>query len=146
MDAVKAGLMSRRKPASHFSVTKSTLHDRVSGKIKPGVIYGKDTVLPQAVEIAIAQKIKTAADRGFGISFFSLNVKGRPGSQKMKLHTPFRNGVPGRDWYNGFAKRNKLSLRTPSSLSTNRSRSVNYVTKNNYFDEVQNTISTLGFA
>ena len=33
------------------------------------------TVLPQAVEIEIAQKIKTAADQGFGISRFQLMQK-----------------------------------------------------------------------
>ncbi|KAH3802643.1 hypothetical protein DPMN_156321 [Dreissena polymorpha] len=53
--------------------------------------------------------------------------------RKLGIKSPFRNGVPGKDWIAGFLKRHPyVSLRTPQALSTCRARVFNETVTNNY--------------
>ena len=125
VDMVKSGTMSVRDASSHFHVPKSTLQDHASGKVQPGAKYGNETVIPIDIEQEMANKVRNAADQGFGISRLQMMFKAGQIVKQMKLKSPFKNNIPGRAWYEGFVKRHNLSLRTPSPLTTNRSRALN---------------------
>lgn len=58
IDMVKNNRMSIRQAAKHFNVPKSTISDRISGRVDEGAKRGKATVFPQAVEEDIAQKVQ----------------------------------------------------------------------------------------
>ncbi|KAJ8306327.1 hypothetical protein KUTeg_016872 [Tegillarca granosa] len=66
--AVKAKVMSIRKAAKHYDVPRSTIGDRISGRVKEGTSPGKKPVYPIEVENQVAEKIKQAARMGFGIT------------------------------------------------------------------------------
>ena len=99
--------MSVRQAAGQYNVPKSTLHDRSSGKVQPGAVYGKQPVLSYDVEESMATSVKEAASQGFGITRQQLMLKAGQIARRLKLTTPFRDGVPGDDWLqDGFLRRN----------------------------------------
>lgn len=57
VDNVKAGILSVRKAFAHFGVPKSTISDRVTGKVASGAKPGRSTVFPMEFENDLAEKI-----------------------------------------------------------------------------------------
>lgn len=142
--AVKTNQMSIRAAAKEFSVPKSTLSDRLTGKVAENASPGKQTVFPLEVENDIAQKIKEAGKMGFGITRAHLCMKVSRLAMAMKLKTPFRNGIPGKDWVDGFKKRHPdVSLRSPTPLNSVRARMLNAEVTAKYFKDLGSTINDL---
>ena len=54
--------------------------------------------------------------------------------QKIKLETPFKHNIAGKDWFLGLKEKHpELSIRTPQRLSTARSKSMNRQVVSKYF-------------
>lgn len=141
VDFVKSKNASVRAAAKTFNVPKSTLYDRLSGKTEPGAAKGRQTVFPQDVEDALAEKVKTAASQGFGITRLQFAAKAGRLANALSLKTPFRNGIPGKDWVYSFMKRHPdISLRTPTPLTTVRARMLNETVADRYFADLQTII------
>ena len=65
-------------------------------------------------------------------------------ARRLKLKTPFRNGVPGKDWVSGFLKRHPdLAIRSPTALSTVRARMLNETVTSKYFKTLSDLVSDL---
>lgn len=142
--AVQSGTMSVREAAQQFGIPRSTIYDRVSGRVSMDTSPGKQTVFPKEVENKLATNIKEAASMGIGLSKQQIIAKAARLAQSINLRTPFRNGVPGKDWAEGFLKRHPdISLRSQTPLSTVRSRMLNKVVTSNYFMELSNIVSRL---
>lgn len=142
--AVKNGKLSIRAAAKQFSVPKSTLSDRVTGRVAEGCTPGKQTVFPLEVENDIAMKIKEAGRMGFGITRAQLCIKVGRLARAMKLKTPFRNGQPGKDWVDGFKRRHRdISLRSQTPLNSVRARMLNIEVTNRYFTDLGKIITDL---
>ena len=60
--------MSIRKAAKFLGIPKSTLSDRITGRVDEGATPGKITVFPSEVENKLSESLKAAAQQGFGIS------------------------------------------------------------------------------
>lgn len=74
------------------------------------------------IQTYVKQNFQDAATQGFSMCRMQLAAKA---SRQMNLRTPFKNGIPGKDWIYGFMARHPdLSLRTPI-LSTVRARMLN---------------------
>lgn len=143
VNQVNLGHMSIRKAAATFGVPKSSVHDRISGRVDISARPGKQTVFPPEIERLLADRMKEAAEMGFGINRQQLKAKAARLSDKLKLKTPFKNGIPGDDWVNGFLKRNNLSLRSQVALSNVRSRMLNKTVTKKYFEELSATLNEL---
>lgn len=105
---------------------------------------GKQTVLPPEVENKLASNIKEAANMGLGMSRQQVVAKAAQIAKVMNIKTPFKNGVPGKDWVQGFFKRHAdLSLRSPTPLSTVRCRMLNEVVTSKYFTELGEIVQRL---
>ena len=68
LDDVSQLGLSVREAASKWGVPKSTLHDRLSGRIEVHRRAGPPTVLTKAEETRIADWLIDMAHRGFGCS------------------------------------------------------------------------------
>ena len=74
---------------------------------------GKQTVIPKAAEGKLVACMKAAAHMGVGLTKKQIISKAAQLTSSMKLKTPFKNGVPGKDWAQGFLKRHPdISLRS----------------------------------
>ena len=67
VDAVKNGL-SVRQASKRYNVPRSTLSDRVLGKVEANAKPGRKTTLPEKMEKAIAAQCMKAAESGFGLT------------------------------------------------------------------------------
>ena len=73
--AVRRGELSQRRAAQQFGVPKSTIADRISGRVQEGAKPGKPTILPEKVEKSIAKEIIKCADEGFGLTPKQVRIK-----------------------------------------------------------------------
>lgn len=143
VSAVRAG-MSVRKASMEYSVPKTTIHDHVSGKIEPGAKPGKPPAIPNEIEAKVVKSALEAADMGFGISRGMLKAKTGQLVNRLKLPTPFKNGVPGNMWWRGLKSRHpELVIRKPEKLSTVRSRMMNREVVSKYFSALDQLVTDL---
>ena len=144
IEAVRSNQMSIRKAADHYGVKKSTLGDHVSGKIATGRKSGRSTVFELDVEKQIVAKAQLVSQQGFGVSRKQLMRKAGQLARTMKLKTPFKKGIPGQAWWDGFRQRNpELVLRKPEKLASTRARNLNKPEVDNYFKDLDNTLTEL---
>ena len=142
--AVQAKRLSIREALKEYEVPKSTIGDRITGKVQPGASPGKKPVFPIELENDLATKIKEAAAMGFGITRAQLCMKVARLATVLHLKTPFRNGIPGKDWVDGFKRRHQeLSLRSPTPLNSVRARMLNPEVTRKYFADLHKTLDEL---
>ena len=144
IDAVQTKGMSIRKAAEMYEVKRSTLGDQISGRVVNGRKSGRNTVFTLDVERQIVQKADLASQQGFGISIKQLIRKAGTLAKSMKIKTPFKNGVPGQAWWDGFKRRNpQLVLRKAEKLSSTRARNLNKPQVIKYFEDLNRQIEAL---
>ena len=144
MNAVKDKSTSVGAAAASYKVPKSSLLDRVSGRVQVQASIGRKPELPQELEATIARTVKEAADKGFGISPANLRRRTASVIKQTGSDTRFRDGPPVLDWYAGFRKRYPdLALRKPEKLSTSGSRMLNPTVVGNYFTALGDVMEKL---
>ena len=142
VDAVKNG-MSYRKASEVYNIPKTTIRDRITGRISEDATLGRKPTFPIEVEAHLADNVKQAAAKGFGISRMQLASKAALIANRLKVRTPFKDNIPGKDWVNAFKQRHNLSTKRPVPLSTTRSRLLNPVVTTNYFNDLEILINKL---
>ena len=117
LEDVRYGKCSFREAETKYGIPKSTLNDYTTGKVeigRPPPVLKKDEeqyLVQWAIEMnkigygqtrrQISEMVKKIMDKG-----------GRP--------NPFKDNRPGKDWWYAFLARNKLTVRSPSSLEMYR--------------------------
>ncbi|XP_062596590.1 uncharacterized protein LOC134258049 [Saccostrea cucullata] len=142
-DAVKSGKLSLKKAAEKFGVKKSTLYDRVSGKIDVYASSGRKPALNPEIEKRIVDNVTQTAEKGFGISRQQLLSRTGILCNRLKLNC-FVNKQPTKHWWYGFKSRHpEISLRKPEKLGTVRARMLNGVVVQRYFNDLGKIIENL---
>ena len=99
--------------AKFYKIPKSTLRRHLK---TPVLKVGKPTVLTVEEEDEVVQACQLFAKWGFELTRVQIsNVVGEY-CKSSKKSTPFRDGVPGIDWWNGFCRRHptlNLVAKTP---------------------------------
>ena len=87
---VKEEGVSVRKAANHYKIPRSTLSDRISGRIEMGDKPGRKQALPIKIEEQIVEKTLQSAEAGFGISKRQWCVRTGQVVKRLQLDTPFK--------------------------------------------------------
>ncbi|XP_069105756.1 uncharacterized protein [Argopecten irradians] len=144
VEAVRQKKLSLRKTSTKYGVPVMIIQDRVKGKTDDVCLQGRPTVIPREIEQGLANKLKDATAKGFGLTRRLLAVRVARLCKRMQLKTPFRNGVSGKEWLSRFMKRHPdLSIRSPTALSTVWARMLNPVVTGNYFHALNETLDSL---
>lgn len=144
VDVVKAKQMSIRKAAEFYNVPKSTLHDRVTGKIEIEARPGRRTAFHDEIEEKIVTTVKEAAKQGIGICRRQLLARTGDLCRRFRV-TPFKNVTPSKQWWEGLKKRHtELTIRRPEKLSSSRASMLNPVVVEKYMNGLGTLMDSLG--
>jgi len=141
MKAVSEGL-SVNQASRYYGVPKTTLHDRVSGRVIHGVKPGPRPYLSPAEEEELGNYLKDCAKMGYGKTRKDvLGIVQSTASDKGLL----RSERVTEGWWRRFLERQpKLSLRQGDSTAHIRMDAVNRETMEQYFALLDDTLTTHG--
>ncbi|KAJ0170056.1 hypothetical protein K1T71_014662 [Dendrolimus kikuchii] len=120
---IKNKKMGIRENCRFYGVPKTTVHDRLCGKVaankKPKV--GPDPVLGHEGEEQIKKWIIDMARCGFPINKSDLMESVAKIIRDTGIKNPFKDGMPGNTWYQSFLKRHPdISIREPEGINNAR--------------------------
>lgn len=135
---VKNGKYSINRIAHMYGVPRSTLKDRVTGKVKHGTNPGPRPYLNKEEEQKLANHLVYVAKLGYGKTRkqVSMLVEGLA-KQKGVLR---KNRISYGWWYNFIKRQSELSLRRADSTAHIRMDSVNKESIQHYYDLLETTL------
>ena len=102
MQAVVNNGMSYREAVTQFGVPKSTLHDRISGKVLPGAVSGAPSYLTKEEEEELARWLEGCAQIGYAKSVKEVRaIVGAIVAKKFNLSSI----VISHGWWDRFRQR-----------------------------------------
>ena len=133
---VESGVLGVRRAALEYNIPKSTLSDRVSGKVQPGTVSGPPRYLSDEEEQEVVNWISGCAEIGREVrAVVSALV-----SKKSGVAVSVSQG-----WWDKSRKRHpELVLRAGEMLAYKRAIAVNKGTIDHYFDLLENTFRKNG--
>ena len=140
LNAVETAQMGYKKAAKGYGVPRNTLkrrhlgiHKNAKGSSK---ILGSYTAVFSAdIERELVQYILTMEGMMFGITCKEVRGLAFEMAERNNIPHPFKNGVAGKDWLQGFMSRHpELSLRQPEATSVARAHGFNRQSVNRVFD------------
>ena len=146
VEAVREGA-SIREASSKFGVPRSTLGDRMTGRIAVEARPGHSPIIPIEIENRMVEKAVSCANQGFGVSKKTLTARAGSLCRSLGLNNKFTRGIPGKAWWKGFRARHpEVTLRKPEKLSTVRSKAINAPVVGSYFITLYELIKTPNIA
>lgn len=130
--------MPVRAAASQYGVPKSTLHDRVSGRVQPGAVPGAHRYLDDEEEEEVVRWLEGCASIGYAKSVREVrSIVGAIVAAKNNLE----NVTISHGWWDRFRARHPhLTLRTGESLAYHRAVSTNHAVIDKYFDLLEEVL------
>lgn len=123
--AVKNKQMTLYRASKYYEIPKPTLFKRVKGLrgVKSSSM-GRPPAIPPEIERKMAEHIKTMEKWGFGLSKSEILLAIGQYVKEHGLKTPFKNSVPGDDYFANFKRRYGLSQKKPQAVEVARKKSV----------------------
>ncbi|XP_022835853.1 tigger transposable element-derived protein 1-like [Spodoptera litura] len=119
--------------AKKFGVPRVTLLNKVKGKTPIKRKMGRACYISDDTEALLVNWAKALVKRGFPIGKENLQDSVKKIVDDLNLETPFKNGRPGKRWYNSFLKRHpELIPRQPQNLTSSRAAVTTSQLKNWY--------------
>lgn len=108
-----------REAENYYGVPKAVIYNRISGRKTAMNVTrpGRSQVLSPEIENEIAECLIVRSKMGLPCDKAELRQLVGEYVKNKALKTPFKEGIPGEDWYYSFMKRNpNLSLKKPEHL------------------------------
>ncbi|XP_065648065.1 uncharacterized protein LOC136077840 [Hydra vulgaris] len=129
--------------AKECSVPKETLRRRIKQQeFNANKREGRKNVLSDNDETMIVAAAQYCQRYGLPLDSFDIcNLVGQF-CTTMRMKTPFKNGIPGKDWIISFKKRHvdKLRLRRPEILTFSRAKSLTHEVVDKFFTILSDVI------
>jgi len=137
VNAVLNNGMSVRRAALEYDVPKSTLGDRISGRVIPGSSSGPRKILNTEEEEELVAFVRRSAAIGYPKSRKDLMTLVQQIAENKGIQHLISNG-----WWQSFCKRHpNLTLRAPVALSQARAIATDREVMDNYFDLLEKTLA-----
>ncbi|KAJ8298116.1 hypothetical protein KUTeg_024647 [Tegillarca granosa] len=139
LSAVRKGGMSIRLAAAKYGVPKSSLGDRISGRVREDAVNGKVSFLSSNDEKMLKETAEHRADLGIGYS--KMNFFRAAGELTKNRELAFKRGVPSEKWWTLFKKRNNgPSLRMAEGTAEIRHKSMRPERVKMYFEVLKDVL------
>ena len=137
MKAVLETGMSVRRAATEYNVPKSTLNDRIQGKVIHGCRSGPLRYLTEAEEEELLRFLIRSASIGYPKSRNAVIALVQRACNNKGLSVTVTHG-----WWEGFCRRNpSIVLRAPAQLSLARAKASDPEVFEHYFDLLESTLT-----
>lgn len=118
----------------YYGVTRSTIIHRLyetrgAKQSKPG----KPTAFSKVEKTKIASGIHVMEKCGFPLTKKDVITMISTYIRRNGIKTPFKDSIPGDDWFRSFRKRNNLAIKTPQSVEVERRKACNPFIVYEYF-------------
>ncbi|XP_068083401.1 uncharacterized protein [Anabrus simplex] len=135
LNNIRRGAVTVYRASKQYGIPKITLYSHLKGKrgVKSKTL-GRSTAIPEEHETRLASCLKIMEKWGFGLSRKEVINIVADYVAKNGLITPFKNGIPGEDWFLGFKKRHNLSVKKPQSVEYSRKKMTDPFVISEYFD------------
>lgn len=144
IDKVKRGILSIRKASLEYKIPFSTLQSYTSGRRKyENVTGGRRPVLALDEERRLADYLKTLEKWGFGLSRNEVMDCVQEYVTQNNIKNSFKDNRPGEDWFLGFKRRNRLSIKKPQALEYSRKKMTDPFVIQDYFDLLYQQLTEL---
>ena len=135
-EAVASGKMSVRKAADEYGVPRSTLHDRVTGRVALKARSGVKRYLSDEEEVSLVEYLIGCASVGYTKSCKDVLAIAQQMASTRDPKVEITRG-----WWDSFRARHpEVTLRRAEPLSYARATASSPDTINNYFDLLEQTI------
>ena len=129
--------VSIRRAAVEYNIPRTTLGDRVQGRVLPGSVSGKQPYLSPSEEIELVTFILRCADIGFPRGRKEIIALVQRVCDSRGLNVNVTHG-----WWERFCHRHDgFSLRIAAPLSHARRKGANPAVLNAYFDMLEDALS-----
>jgi len=140
VEAVITSKFSVRRAAMQFNVPKSTLGDRISGRVQPGSVSGPTKYLTCAEENDISRFLSRCCQIGYARSKVEVLALVQRILDSKGMKVTLSHG-----WWDSFRKRHpEFVLRVPAPVSQARSKASDPDVFMRYFDLLEETIKENG--
>lgn len=145
---IRQNVCSVKKAASNFKIPRSTLIAHLKGWKNRSVTRnkkpGRQVDLSEEVEKTLAEHIRTLNRWGFGLSRKEIIALVASYVKENNIKTRFKDGIPGKDWFIGFCRRNNFSCKKPIKRQTVRTEQTRPEVVYGFFDLYEETVRQLG--
>ena len=134
---VEDGSRGLREAARTYNVPVETLRRRALGHVGLECRSGPSTVLTHDEEQTLMEYCVKMSEMGFGLGREDVMRMAFQIVEKSGRSHPFKDGMAGRSWMDGFMKRfPRLTLRTPHALSFARAKACTDEAIKGFFEKV----------
>lgn len=144
VNEIRRGALSIHRAHTMYNIPKTTLFYHLKGiRGKKSETQGRAPIIPKEDETRLANALRSMEKWGFGISRKELFLLIAHYVEANKLKTPFKNNIPGDEWFRNFKTRHNLSIKKPQSVEYARKKMTDPFIINEYFDILDNCLTDL---
>lgn len=140
---VENGTMSCYKASKIYQIPRMTIMDHVKKRRVKSTTLGRNTALSPEIVYNLATSLHLMEKYGFGLSRKEVLQMVGDFINQNELTTPFKNGIPGKDWFLAFKKRHGLSIKKPQAVEYARKRAADPFIIYPYFELLEKTMADL---
>ena len=136
IDSVITDGVSVRRAALEFKIPRSTLNDRISGRVLPGAVSGRPKYLSNDEEKELVRFLQKCSFIGYPRSRKEVIAIVQRVCSSRSLSIDVTHG-----WWDAFRRRHPdMTLRTTSHLSRSRAMATDPAVLETYFDMLEDTL------
>lgn len=144
VNEIKKGTLTIHRAHKMNNIPKTTLFYHLKGlRGNKSESQGRAPSIPKEDERRLANGLRIMEKWGFGITRKELLLIVSEYVQENKLKTPFKNNIPGDEWFKNFKLRHKLSIKKPQSVEYARKKMTDPFVINEHFDLLESTLKEL---
>lgn len=119
---VQQDTMSLRAGAKALGISPATLRTKIAsgGCVANVDNRGKKTVISPGDEQVLADHLRTLTKWGYGLTRTDVRLIVQEYCKENKIMNFFKDGLPGKEWFQAFCRRQKLKLKATESLEKAR--------------------------
>lgn len=138
---------SYREAQAAYNVPIAVIYHRIKGRKNPLKVStgGRHSVLPENVEMTIESCLKARSRMGWPCDRKELCSLVGDYVTSKELKTPFKNNIPGYDWYANFMKRHpSLAFKKPEHLQKIRKDARNPFVVYDFYEKLGELVQQCG--